>query len=592
MTPKRVWQLVAQNQAAADRLANAVPTSQVVARLLVNRGITDPDQARLFLDCPMTALHDPEQLPGMAHAVDLVLMAMAEGQPICIYGDYDADGITGTTVLLGLFQTLGLPARFYVPNRLEEGYGLNADAVRQLADDGVKLLITVDCGIASVDEVALARQLGCQVIVTDHHEFKSELPPANVLIHPRLPGSAYPFADLSGAGVAFKLAWAVAKRVSQSNKVKPEFREFLLEAMGFAALGLIADVVPLQGENRILVRHGLTRLAQSKNLGVRELIDVAKLGESSGVKAEDVAFRLAPRINAVGRLGCARLVVDLFTTKNRQRAKELAQFLEGQNIERQSRERKMTQQAKELVLGTGYESEPGLVLASADWHPGVVGIVAGRLAETFARPVLLAAHNQESGQASGSGRSIPGFPLHKALAACDDILLSHGGHAAAAGFRIAIDKIDELRQRFAAEVENHFPDGLPAPKLRLETEVPLSALSRSLLAEIHKLEPYGADNPRPRFLATDLQIEEEPRKIGNGERHLSFRVRQGETVMRAVAWGMAERLDDLMSEQGRCCLAFTPRINEWQGLNRVEIEVTDFRPGPTTELEWAETEPK
>lgn len=577
----KVWHLAPHDADAARRLGDAAKVSPVVGQLLLNRDVSEQAAARVFLDCPLTALHSPQSLPGIPEATERILRAVAEGRKICVYGDYDADGITGTAILLGLFRILRAKCEYYVPNRLEEGYGVNANALKEIAENGVSLVITVDCGITSVTEANVATELGLELIVTDHHEMAATLPAATVLVHPRLPGSTYPFAGLSGAGVAFKLAWAIAVRVSGGDKVTPQFREFLLEATGLAALGLVADVVPLRDENRVLVRRGLDRMTAKPSVGIHALMEAAKL---SGVKSEDVAFRLAPRINAAGRLGCARMVVELLTTTNTKLAKEHADYLEAQNAQRQAVERKISQQAREMVEANGYETAPAIVLGSTEWHAGVVGIVAGRLAEQYARPVLVAALKENDEVSTGSGRSIPGFALHEALRACDGELLGHGGHAAAAGFKVKPSRLEALRAKFTAYAANHFPGGPPAPRLVLDAEVPIASLTFGLLKDIDKLEPYGADNPRPRFLASGLTIEGTPRRIGVGERHLSFRAKQGGNTIRAVAFGMGDRLDELMSDGGKCCLAFTPKVNEWNGSRSVEIEVVDFQPGTDAKL--------
>ena len=532
----------------------------------------------------MAALHQPHLMPGIPEAAERIVAAVRDKRKICVYGDYDVDGTTGSAVLITLLMKLGADASFYVPLRLEEGYGLNAERVRILASEGISMLITVDCGIASIDEADVAREVGIELIITDHHEMKDRLPAADVLVHPRLPGSKYPFAGLSGSCVAFKLAWAIALKVSGGDRATPELREYLLDAMGIAALGLVADVVPLRDENRVFVRHGLKRLAEKPSIGIKALLEAAGFTDEKPVRAEDVSFRLAPRLNAAGRLGCARLVVELLTTKSAVKAKEIAEYLEGQNTKRQFIERKIVSEAKEWVEREGYDQQPGIVLGHLDWHAGVVGIVAGRLADTYARPTLLAALKSDDGVSTGSGRSVSGFALHKALTACTELLIGHGGHAMAAGFRVLPSNLDQLRIAFNAHILKSFPDGPPPPRLTLDAEIPLSALSYGLMRDIDKLEPYGADNPRPRFLASGLQIEGMPKKIGEGERHLSFRVRQGGITMRAVAFGMADRFDDLMSVNGACSLAFTPKINEWNGYRSVEIEVVDFQAGSEVRL--------
>lgn len=590
---EKVWHLLPTDPDATNRLAAAARVSPVVAQLLLNRGVSDPAAARRFLEAPLAGLHAPGSLPDVPGAADLLFRAIREKRKICIYGDYDADGVTGTSILLQLLTRLGASVEFHVPLRLSEGYGLNSEKLRDLAAQGVSVVVSVDCGIASLEEAEEARRLGLELVVTDHHEMKTRdglphLPAADVLVHPRLPGSTYPFDGLSGAGVALKLAWAVSQRASGSERVSDDLREFLLDAVGLAALGLVADVVPLQDENRILVRHGLERIKNRPSVGLQALVEAAQISAGKPITSEDVAFKLAPRLNAAGRLGCARLVVELLTTKNARKAKELAEYLERQNEQRQSLERKITQQAKDMAAGFDLAKTAGIVLAApaTEWHQGVVGIVAGRLVEHYARPALVISVKEDEGIAIGSGRSVAGFPLHEALKACEEHLIGHGGHAAAAGFKLKPDRIEQLREAFNAYAIAHFPGGEPPPpRLVLDAEVPLSALSWSLIRDIDKLEPYGALNPKPKFLAAGLRAEG-VRKIGTGEvqRHMDFRVRQGETVMRCVAWGMADRMEELLAAGGACCLAFTPKVNEWQGSKRIELHIIDLKPGSEVKL--------
>jgi len=579
----KVWQLLPHDAVAVERMSTALRMSPIAAQLLLNRGFADAEVAHRFLESHLTALHAPELLTGVLQAVDLLEIAIRDKKRICIYGDYDVDGISGTAILWNLFHLLDVPVEFHMPNRLEDGYGLRSSTLTQLAQQGTQVVVTVDCGITGIEEAATARRLGLQLVITDHHEYKDELPVADVLVHPGLPGGSYPFRGLSGAGVAFKLAWALCQRLSGSEKVLPKFREFLLDAVAHASLGLIADVVPLQDENRIFVKHGLNRLQTAPTVGLKALLESATLNSGSVLRAEDVAFKLAPRLNAAGRLGCARLVVELLTTTNAEKARDLAAYLDGQNKERQSLERRFTREARELFEAGDWQRQPAIVLHHAEWHAGVIGIVAGRLAEQFGRPALVICSRDNP--ASGSGRSIPGFALHQALQACAGDLISHGGHAAAAGFKISLDRIDAFRAKFCEYTATHFPQGMPPPpRLVLDAEVPLSALTFGLLQEIDRLEPYGAHNPRPRFLAGGLQIVGEPRRIGGGERHLSFRVRQAGTNVRAVAFGLGDRMEELLSAGGQCCLAFTPRINEWNGMRNIELEVSDFQAGAQARL--------
>lgn len=587
---EKLWHLRPNDPTATNRLAAAAKVSPVVAQLLLNRDVKNAAAARRFLNSTLADLHPPLTLPGVEAAAELIAKAVAEKRRICVYGDYDVDGVTGTAILLRVLGKLGADVQFHVPLRLSEGYGLNAERIRELARSGVSLVVSVDCGIASLTEAEVAREVGIELIVTDHHEMKMGmdgplLPPASVLVHPRLPApTPYPFGDLSGAGVAFKLAWAIAQRVCGSEKVSPELRDVLLDAVGLAALGLVADVVPLLDENRILVRHGLERIRSNPSVGLKALLEASGVKPDQVVTSEDVGFKLGPRLNAAGRLGCARFAVELLTTITPSKAAELARQLESLNSERQTHERKYTAHAKELVEEE-FANDPAIVVGSSDWHPGVVGIVASRLVDHFGKPALVIAIPPNESIATGSGRSVSGLALHQALLACDSLLEGHGGHAAAAGFKVRPERIPALRDRFNAYVATQFPGGAPAPRLTLDAEVPLSAVTHGLMKDLDKLEPYGASNPKPKFLAAGVKAEA-ARLIGTGEiqRHMSFRARQGETTIRCVAWGMADRLEELLSAGGDCCLAFTPKINVWQGNRTVELQVIDLKPGKTVEL--------
>src|SRR5262249_38534545 len=357
--PSKNWRLLPRDGAAAGSLARPLNVSPLVAQLLINRGVSGPDAARRFLPAPRNALLPPEDLPGLREAAHRIWAAVQSGRRICIYGDYDVDGVTGTSILLPTLRAVGAAVDFYVPHRLLEGYGINAEALRQIASTGAKVVVTVDCGIASIEEAEEAKRLGLELIVTDHHEMKETLPDAAVLVHPRLPGTAYPFGGLCGAGVAFKLAWALAMRKCGGEKVDETLREVLLDGVVLAALGVVADVVPLQDENRILVRYGLNRLRTKPTLGVQAICEAAGI-TGGALRASDVGFRIAPRINAVGRLGEAMIAVDLLTTDRRERAVDLARRLEYLNEQRQKLERDSVAKARELIEREGRQDDPAL----------------------------------------------------------------------------------------------------------------------------------------------------------------------------------------------------------------------------------------
>jgi single-stranded-DNA-specific exonuclease len=590
----KTWRLMAHDAAAIDQLVRTVGVSPILAQLLLNRGFQDGMAIRRYLTMPFNGLHDPSGLPGLTDAAERLHRAVREGKTICVYGDYDVDGLTGTAILWQTLRLLGAAVElcdFYVPHRLEEGYGLNNEALGNLARRGCSVVVTVDCGIGSLAEADEARRLGLELIVTDHHEFRVQhpqgqcLPCADCIVHPRLPGGQYPFGDLSGSGVALKLAWALCQRACGAERVTPRLREFLLDCVGLAALGMIADCVPLVDENRIIVRHGLARLREAPSVGFQALLEAAGLAERRCLTAADIAYFLAPRLNAAGRLGCARLVVELLTTPSRERATFLARFLEGQNSKRQAIERRILDEAHEMLARADLSSGSALVLASKEWHAGVIGIVAGRLTEQFNRPTLLIALREESAVGQGSGRSIPGFRLHEALQACGDDLLGHGGHAAAVGFKIAASQVERFRERFCAYAAQFLPESPAPPRLVIDAEVPLCSITPGLVDALWRLEPYGIGNPRPRFLAGPVQINGTPRRVGKGERHLQFRVRQDDAHFPVIAFGMSDRAEELMSAQGTCCLVFMPTFNEWQGRRLIQLEVVDFQPGAEARLE-------
>jgi single-stranded-DNA-specific exonuclease len=596
------WQLLPHDPTAISLLARSLGVSPVVAQVLINRGLRTPELAKHFLDAPLNDLHPPAALPGAVEAAERIFQTVQQGKRVCVYGDYDVDGITGTSIFWQVLRLLNATADYYLPHRLDEGYGLNAKALRSIADSGAALVVTVDCGISGVAEAEEARRLGLELIITDHHQPKEILPDAAVLVHPRLPGRESPLCELSGAGVAFKVAWALCQRACGSEKVTPVFREFLLDGVALAALGLVADVVPLTGENRVFVRHGLARLSKKRSPGLDALLETSGLAAKTPLLADDVSYKLAPRLNAAGRLGPARLVVELLTTASAERALELARQLEVNNQQRQQLERRTLSQAKERVEAEGLAQAPALVLDSPDWHPGIIGIVAGRLADQFARPALLIATpsleprvpveglgENEAGSRDarvghGSARSVPGLPLHETLQECSDLLIGHGGHAAAAGFRINPKLIDAFRERICAAVARRFDAGLPPPVHVIDAEVPLGSLTFDMVRDLDRLEPFGSDNRRPLFLSAGLQVVGSPSLVGGGHRHLNFKVRQANTIFKAIAFSLGERVEELMSERGQCSLVFTPRLSEWNGSRRIELEVVDFQPGSRARL--------
>ncbi len=574
------WRIHSHDRDRIDMLARGAAIPAVVAQLLVCRGVTDPRDARVFLDPKLSALRPPEELPGCAEAARHIHQAVAANRRIVVYGDYDVDGMTATAILWLCLRMLGARASYYVPHRVEEGYGLHADAIGKLAAESAGLIITVDCGIGSVEEAQQARRLGVDLIITDHHEPPAVLPEALSIVHPRLPGAAYPFGGLSGSGVALKLAWAVCQQAGQAKRVGQRMRDFLVQAVGLAALGTVADVVPLVDENRVLVCHGLSSLAERPTPGIAEMLKLTDLDKKARLDAEDVAFTLAPRLNAAGRLGQPTLGVELLLTDRPDRAAELAQYLNGLNGQRQSIERSIQLAAGKLARAeSDPPAEPALVLAARGWHPGVIGIVAGRLAEKYHRPVVLVAWDSMGAKPGvGSARSIPGFNLHAALEACGDYLLSSGGHAAAAGLRIEEGRFDAFRAAFCEVVAQQLDRAATSPELAIDTEAPLSAFTLRAVEQIDRLAPFGEGNREPLMCTNGVTLAGPPRTMGDG-RHLALRVKQHDVTFRAVAFGGGEWAEPLANLAAPMDIAFRPVINTFRGRRNVELRLIDWKPG-------------
>ena len=410
--PKR-WRIATHDLDRVSALERSAGIPSVVAQLLIGRGIFEPQAVKQFLEAKLSELRDPELLPGAVEAAEILHDAIRAGKRIVVYGDYDADGMTATAILLSCLRLLGANATYYVPNRIDEGYGLNHEAIRCQAMEGAQVVVTVDCGIASVAEAATAAECGLTLIITDHHQPGDRLPEAAAIVHPGLPDRPYPFPGLCGAAVALKLAWALCQRASEAKRVSEPMRNFLMRAVGLAAVGTVADVVPLVDENRVLVRHGLQCLRHWPVLGLQALEKVTGLDKKPQLEGDDVGFTIGPRLNAAGRLGQAQLGVELLTTDSPERAMQLAEFVHQLNEQRQTLERSVLLAAGKQIEALGdLQDSPALVMAGEGWHPGVIGIVAGRLAEKHHRPVILIALDPLGVKPGvGSGRSVRGFNL-------------------------------------------------------------------------------------------------------------------------------------------------------------------------------------
>ncbi len=542
-------------------LSKALSISSATASLLLNRGVMNVDQATAWMSPLRT--HDPFLIPDMERAVDRLHQAMQRREIVCFYGDYDVDGMSATSIYLSFFRGLGAEVRAYVPHRLREGYGLNESAVRTLAEEGVSLLVTSDCGTTSHHEISLANQLGVDVVVTDHHQSDMEMPPALAVMNPHRPEARYPFHGLCSGGLAYKVAQAYEMKYG-SGSVPLE------SLLDLVALATIADVVPLQDENRLFVREGLVHLSHGARCGLRALKQVA--GISRECTAETIAFKLGPRLNAAGRLDDAIKGVRLLTTESEREAKELAEELEQLNRARRELEADIVEQA--ITQVESRELPGGIVLYARGWHLGVVGIVAARIMERFHRPTVVIAVNEE-GIGKGSARTVPGFDLYQALAGCRDLLMAFGGHPSAAGVTIQEGRLPEFAERFSATAETWIRNTHSIPILHLDSELRLAEVTIQLIREIGTLHPFGAGNPEPMFAVRDLNVLN-ARVVG--EKHLKMTVRQaGSLPFDSIGFGMKSLEDRGLSLKTPIDVAFTPELNHWNGQDRIQLRIRDIR---------------
>jgi len=580
------WTLRPHDAQLVEDIERNCRVSPVLAQILALRGITGTRDVNSFLEMKMTGLRDPAELPGVTEATAIIYSAIAERRKIFIYGDYDCDGMTSTAILVRCLKLLDADVRYFVPSRLDDGYGLNNDSLKKLHDRGAQLIVTVDCGIASVSEVAFAKQLGMQIVVTDHHHPGAELPAADAIVHPALPSSSYPsypsypFSGLCGAGVAFKLAWSLMKCHFGPEKFPAPLSNFMFSLLSLAAIGTVADVVPLLDENRIIVRNGLGFLRKFANPGLRHLIQLSKSADKNVLDSEDIAFGIAPRLNASGRLGQAQLGVELLITENEERAEELAKYIDELNKNRDTLDRRIVKEAKQLIKDNhDPENEPAIVLAHPDWHLGVIGIVAGRIAGMYHRPTIVISTDPLEGRAGvGSCRSACGVNLYEALSGCGEHLLGFGGHAAAAGLSIKNADIDAFREAFFEQVVEQICLEDLLPDLSIDAETSIGLLTLQTMDELEKLAPFGQDNPRPVLCVSGVKLAEPVKTMGGEGRHLSMQLVQHDSKIRAVAFGKSDWLPELADTERTYDFAFRPVINEFRGFKSVELHIIDFRP--------------
>jgi len=564
-----------QHQDQAIKLAAALGTLPLLAQLLINRGIDGPEAASLFLQTPLDALHNPFEMLDMERAARRIVRAINDREKIWIYGDYDVDGMTSTSLFLTFFRELGIEVSSYIPDRIEEGYGLNHQAIATIGQKRGMLIITADCGTNSQEEIETAKRLGMTLIVTDHHEPQSLSFNAYATLNPHREGCSYPFKGLTGVGVAFKLLTALRYELRKEKAWEgrlPNLRKHL----DLVALGTIADVAPLRGENRILVKHGLDVLTKTTKVGLAALKQISKIDQRA-VSSWDVAFGLAPRLNAGGRLGSADNGVELLTTDLQKRAETLAAHLNEENRKRQILQQTILDEAKRMIEEEIDKVQARtIVLASPEWHQGVVGIVASKLVEEYFRPTILIA--LKDGYGKGSGRSIPSFHLFEKLQECQELLEQFGGHKLAAGLKIRPEMVEAFRERFEEIGQKTLKkDGL-TPEIQIDAVVSLPEIDLKTIEAMNQLAPFGSDNPQPLLAALGVQVISGPTWVGGKKNHLKLRVRQGTFEIEAVGFNMeSASLDVPLTPGSHVDLVFTPRVNSWGGSRKVELTLKDIR---------------
>ncbi len=565
--PDNHWHLPPPPSERIRQLADEAGLPVIIASLLFQRGCNTPQLCHDFLHPVPTQLHRPENLPDIDLATERIVSAIKHQEPILVYGDYDVDGVCGTAILVSVLRALGAKVYYYLPHRHTEGYGVSSQGVEFALRCGIRLMITNDCGSNDIEVLNRARNAGIDIIVTDHHEPGNSPPPALAFINPKRADSNYPFRELAGAGVAFKLAW---KLLNACNRTKEE----LISLLDLVGLATIADVVPLTGENRIIARLGLTALSKTKRPGLKELFSVSRL-KPSQLSARNIAFIIAPRLNAAGRVGHARIALELLLTEDPTRAHFLAEELEQLNRSRQEIEDTIFTAALRLIEQKKKDRSRVIVLAERNWNEGIIGIVAARLVEEFWRPCVLISLKENNGK--GSARSVTGFNLYEALTATKQHLITFGGHRYAAGLQILPEEIPQFEEainNFAASL----PEEIFKPSLHIEAIVQLEEITPELIRYLKRLEPFGPDNPEPIFASTELEVVGYPRRMGRTGEHLKFKVRAGKTVLSAIAWQRSKEILNLpIGKPGNLDICYTLTTDEFNGKKQIQLNILDLR---------------
>lgn len=560
---KRKWHLYPKDDALAGEISSQFKISKIISQILLNRGIKTHEEISAFLHPRLSSLRDPFEIPDMKKASARVLEGIRSKEKMLVYGDYDVDGVTATSILVLALKQLGADVTYYIPHRYDEGYGLNTEAIKMIAGEGIKLIITVDCGISNFKEIDLAASLGMDVIVTDHHNIPDKLPGAYAIIDYKLLDAANPSRDLSGAGVAFKFAWALFRSAGISDSMA------LKGFLDLATLGTVADIVPLTGENRTIVVSGIKLLNEKSRVGVRHL---AKTAGIENITAHSISFMIAPRLNAPGRLKHAGLSMKLLLENDYDKASLIADEINGINKERQQIGNLIGEEAFSKL--ENFDEKKLIILTGKGWHPGVIGIVSSKISERFNRPSILISE-ESNGSCRGSARSVEGFDVYKLLLTCRDLFIDFGGHKDAAGFEMLKENIPLLEKRLSKEIEGCLSVDNIVPRTKIDYEVDPSLIDMDLASELLALEPFGSGNPAPMFLSKGIKIMAE-KTVGSSGRHLKLKLSDGKTAFEAIGFGLG-MFGGKLKKSAVYDIAYNININNWDGFETAQVELVDMR---------------
>lgn len=555
------WEFLKTDEDKVKQIAEKYYMSELLATVLVNRNIVEDKDIKVFLSPSRNDFHDPYQMPDMEKAVDRILKAIETNEKVMIYGDYDVDGITSITVLKKFLHARGLEAGFYIPNRLNEGYGLNKNAIKKIAEEGYSLIITVDCGISCIEEIKYAYELGMEVIVTDHHEPLEELPEAVAVIDCKRKDSTYPFNSLAGVGVAFKLSQAIAMKLALDEK---EFLKYL----DIVCVGTISDIVPLVDENRVIAKLGLKLVEVTKNMGLKSLLITSGYKE---INSNAISFGIAPRINACGRMGFEEDALNLFLNEDKKQVLTITDKLNSYNKERQEIEKRIFDEVILKIEKEKLDEKKAIVVAGEGWHHGVIGIVASKITDLYFKPTILIC--LEDGKGKGSGRSVPGFDLHDALCKCSDCLEKYGGHEMAVGLSLDANKFQEFANKFEEIATEAHTDEIVSV-IKIDKEIKLKDIDTQIVKELSQLEPFGEANKMPIFIYKNLKIDS-IRSLSEGK-HLKLTLKDGNTVVNAIGFNLGSLATEYLIGDKVDVLGVL-EINTFNGVDSVQINLRDIR---------------